>query len=104
MRAKIIKTDKWIDVEKFKSGYRDKKTLYTYAPEELELKEVDWDAFRRDAAKDIIPAILSCDKIMEHIWNLTGTGKHPAKTQDMVVNISIKYANELIRQLKEYQE
>jgi hypothetical protein len=35
---------------------------------------------------------------------LTGTGKHPAKTQDMVVNISIKYANELIRQLKEYEE
>lgn len=93
MRAKIIKTDKWIDVEKFKAAYRDKKTLYTYAPEELEFQEIDWDAFRRDAAKDILCAVLA--------GGIANGAKGFGPQKEELVNASIGVADELIKQLQE---
>ena len=56
----------------------------------------DWDAFRRDAAKDILCAVLAGG-----IAN--GAEGFDAQKEELV-NVSIGMADELIKQLKEGEE
>ena len=53
---------------------------------------VDWDAFRREAAKDFVSAILS---------NSTLVDDQPWKHRVNVIGVGVAYADELIKQLRE---
>ena len=63
---------------------------------ELRQMEVDWDweKFRREAAKDVLTAILSNPIQMT-------VGDKPIKTVNDYLNISIELTDELIKRLKE---
>ena len=71
---------------------------FTYASlldmEIIDYHSVDWDVFRREAAKDILANMLSCPTTM----NL---GEKAIKTVGDYVSFAIGLADELIKQLKE---
>ncbi len=74
--------------------------MVVYKPSDLEFletppklkPETDWEAFRREAAKDILAGMLSHQRI------LYDESLRPAH-----VRMAISYADELIKQLKEYE-
>jgi len=82
MKAKIKETGKLVTV-----GFYDVETLDFLDPGKLDfVPEFDWQAFRREAAKDILAGCsASCSKIL--IYETT--------------SFAIQLADELIRQLKE---
>ena len=57
-----------------------------------ESESVDWDAFRREAAKDILPALI--DKASD-VYDLESLAK------DVWCHQAIEWADELIKQLKD---
>ena len=66
-----------------------------YLKEELERKDteyVDWGAFRRNAAKDILCAIMQHDNL--------GREADGYKFKEAAVSIAIIFADELVKQLK----
>ena len=77
---------------------RKKDNTFTYAsPLDMEIVEcdtVDWSAFRREAAKDILPAMINWRRINE-------AGANLLISKEEVVKLAIEYADELIKQLKE---
>lgn len=82
MKAKIKETGKWITV-----GFYDVETHDIYDPDELDFApDFDWQAFRREAAKDILGAVIA--------------KKSSMCSYGEVVEEAIKFADELIKQLK----
>lgn len=71
---------------------------FTYASlldmEIIDYRSVDWDNFRREAAKEMLANMLSCPTTM----NL---GEKAIKTVGDYVSLAIGLADELIKQLKE---
>ena len=55
---------------------------------------VDWSHFRREAAKDILPAMINLRRI-------NGGGANILISKEEAVKLAIEYADELIRQLKQ---
>lgn len=83
-----------IDVEQNRDGsYYDAVTDLVYEARELQFQwqenPVDWSSFRREAAKEILCAIISGDKL------------HCPLSYEEASNVAIQYADELIRQLKQ---
>lgn len=71
---------------------RKEDNTFTYAsPLDMEIIEyntVDWDAFRREAAKEILCSLLSANP-------------NYSLKKDIAASAAIEYADELIRQLKQ---
>lgn len=96
MKARLKGTDFTVDVTPYYSngqfmGYQDTAAppgVLLYEPERLDfISEPDWDAYRREAAKDLLPFAA---ELRDHI------GK-----PEVFVKTAIELADELIRQLKE---
>lgn len=71
---------------------------FTYASlldmEIIDYRSVDWDNFRREAAKEMLANMLSCPTTMS-------LGEKAIKTVGDYVSLAIGLADELIKQLKE---
>lgn len=59
-----------------------------------ESESVDWDAFRREAAKDILPSMINWRRINK-------AGANLLISKEEAVKLAIEYADELINQLKQ---
>ena len=76
----------------YESG-EQKEKLLTMATE-ASLHYVDWSSFRREVAKDILPAMIN--------WRRTNeAGANLLISKEEAVKLAIEYANELIKQLKQ---
>ena len=76
----------------YESGEQKEKLLTMAA--EASLHYVDWSSFRREAAKDILPAIIN--------WRrMNGAGANILISKEEATKLAIEYADELIRQLKQ---
>ena len=87
MKAKVIKTGEIVNVVPTEGGWVAvfENGVWHYTDSELDFEFADWGKFRREAAKDILCAlIIHCSL--------------PCKDG---ARISIEYADELIKQLKE---
>ena len=110
MKARIINTPIEVEVQPYFpegmfAGFTDvtgqlQPGMVVYRASDLEFesyqplpKSVDWDAFRREAAKDILCAIVQHDHL--------GKEAEGWKFKENAVGIAIIFADELIRQLKE---
>lgn len=98
MKAKNKKTGEIIDVDLHldaKDGYMYERQVgkdrwLVYKEEDLDFNDLtDWSTFRREAAKDIMCAVLS----VPGLWEET--------KYDGLAAACIKQADELIRQLKQ---
>lgn len=87
MKAKVKETGKWIIVDPCNLGFYDVNTHDIYDPDELDFAaEFDWQSFRREAAKDILGAVIA--------------KKSSMCSYGEVVEEAIKFADELIKQLQ----
>lgn len=99
MKARIRGTNIEVDVKPFYdtgyfAGFQDGFEYYRAAdlvfPDTPDWDKTDWKSFRREAAKDILPAII--DK------------KSSMCSYEEVVKEAIAFADELIKQLKENEK
>ena len=93
MKAKIIETGKIINVVPMDGNWCDPSEPRYYSDEELDFSPAtdDWAAYRREVAKDMACSIVHSDIA-------TARGEDFIKE---VVRVSIGFADELIKQLKE---
>lgn len=86
MKAKVIKTGEIVNVTPMGNGWStgDAYQRRTFTNSQLDFEFQDWDSFRREAARDILCAIIS-DK-----WATKST-----------VERAVKLADELVNELKE---
>lgn len=95
MKAKIKETGKWVTVNPCNEGFYDVNTHDIYDPDELDFAaELDWQSFRREAAKDILAGMLSNPGKID-IENKR------LQTIEGFVNGAVMIADELIKQLQE---
>ena len=87
MKAKVIKTGEVVEVQKTTTGWTSETLdrIRFFEDSELDFNFEDWEAFRREAAKDFTVALIS-----------SGSGLN-SKT----IVYAIGMADELIKQLKE---
>ncbi len=91
MKAKVKKTGDIINVIPMNGSwavYLSDRVRY-YGDEELDFEFQDWESFHREAAKDILAAIISGDKL------------HCPLSCEEASNVAIQYADTLIAKLKE---
>ncbi len=94
MKARIKETGKCITVDTCDNGFYDVETHDIYEPDELDFApSFDWAAYRMEAAKDILCAILRS--------NQTDDNNKPFHTFADLAKASVACADELIKQLKE---
>ena len=103
MRARIIGTDKFIDVrvelfgstgEIYKYYNLDEKACFSessFEPHQLELYPIDWEQRRFDLIKDIIKGMFA-------------DGRGEIYTRENMCKEAIGIADEMIKQLKEKSE
>lgn len=86
MKAKVIKTGEVLEVYQTSTGWASGNLNVTrfFKESDLDFDYCEWEAFRREAAKDILCAMIH----------------HQNSTDPIEVSIAIDIANELIRQLK----
>ena len=91
MKAKVIKTGEIVNVVPTEGGWAAvfENGVWHYTDSELDFEFADWADFRREAAKDILCALVS----MPSIWE-----EYPIKS---LAKSAIMQADELIKQLKE---
>lgn len=90
MKAKVIKTGEVVEVYLTPTGWASGDLSLTRFFKESDLDfdyYCEWEAFRREAAKDILPAIIG--------------KKSSMCSYGEVVEEAITFANELIKQLKD---
>ena len=87
MKAKVIKTGEIVNVVPTEGGWVAvfENGVWHYTDSELDFNFEDWEKFRREAAKDILCAMIH----------------HQNSTDPIEVSIAIDIADELIKQLKE---
>ena len=92
MKAKVKETGDWITVNPCYDGFYDVNTHDIYVPDELDFAaEFDWQSFRREVAKDILPVLI--DKACEEY-------EFNTLNKEVYCEQAIEWADELIRQLK----
>lgn len=86
MKAKVIKTGEVLEVYQTSTGWASDNlnSVRFFNESDLDFDYCEWEAFRREAAKDILCAMIH----------------HQNSTDPIEVSIAIDIANELIRQLK----
>lgn len=92
MKARVKKTGDIINVIPEQGGWCDtdfKSYSQHYEDKELDFEFQDWESFRREAAKDILCAIISGDKLRCPLSYVEAS------------NVAIQYADVLIAKLKE---
>ena len=90
MKARIKETGKRITVDTCDDGFYDVETHDIYEPDELDFAPAfDWNAYRREAAKDILPAIA------------VKTCEFSERSRQWVVETALQFADELIKQLQD---
>ncbi len=89
MKAKVKKTGDIINVIPMNGSWAVELSdrLKYYGDDELDFEFQDWSSFRREAAKDILSAVIA--------------KKSSMCSYGEVVEEAIKFADELIKQLKE---
>lgn len=89
MQAKVIKTGEVVEVYKTTTGWVSEtlNRIRFFEGTELDFDCCEWEIFRREAAKDILPAIIG--------------KKSSMCSYGEVVEEAITFADELIKQLKE---
>lgn len=95
MKAKVIKTGEVVEVYQTTTGWASvnlNKTRF-FKETELDFDYREWEVFRREAAKDILCAVLAGG-----IAN--GANGFDVQKEELI-NASIGVADELIKQLKE---
>lgn len=80
--------------EEVEQAFNGLSPYYAYKQGLQDGVSCDWNAFRREAAKDILAGILFNPIQMT-------VGDKPIKTVNDYLNISIELADELIKRLKE---
>ena len=92
MKAKVIKTGEIINVVPMDGNWCDPSEARYYNDEELDFSPAteDWDAYRREAAKDILCAI-----VRRAGFTLDTHGR------ELEIDTALNYADELIAKLKE---
>lgn len=95
MKAQVIKTGEVVEVVQdfgyfLEVSLNPEQSQRLWKPDELDLDYEHWIAFRREAAKDVLPAVIA--------------KKSSLCNYDEVVKEAIKFADELIRQLKKEQK
>lgn len=90
MKARVKHTGEWITVNPCNDGFYDVNTHDIYEPDELDFTPgFDWSAFRREAAKDFICAMLQDTRISY------------SQAYEWFCQQALDLADELIKQLKE---
>ena len=94
MKAKVIKTGKIVNVVPMDGNWCDPSEVRYYSDEELDFSSTteDWAAYRREAAKDILCAIVRS--------NQTDDNNKPFRTFEDLAMASVACADELIKQLQ----
>ena len=94
MKAKVIKTGEIINVIPMGGGWAANfvNGVRHFEDSELDFSFEDWEAFRREAAKDILIALVS----VPSVWK-----EYPIKSR---AKSAIMQADELIKQLKKEQK
>lgn len=89
MKARVIKTGEIINVIPMDGGWIADfgNSVRHFEDSELDFSFEDWDAFRREAAKDILGAVIA--------------KKSSMCSYAEVVEEAIKFADELIKQLRD---
>ena len=89
MKARVIKTGEIINIIPVDGGWAANfvNGVRHFEDSELDFSFEDWEAFRREAAKDVLPAIIG--------------KKSSMCSYGEVVEEAITFADELIKQLKE---
>ncbi len=91
MKARVKHTGEWITVNPCNYGFYEVGTHDIYEPDELDFAAgFDWSSFRREAAKDILCALVGNKDYLKVI------GRTEPETM-----LAIRFADELIKQLKE---
>ena len=104
MKARNKKTGEIIEVEVYgeinDNGFAykvpaGKDRWHLFREDELDFDDLtDWSSFRREAAKDILPAMINWRRVNEAGANILISKEEAAK-------LAIEYADELIKQLKQ---
>lgn len=81
----------------YESGEQKEKLLTMAA--EASLHSVDWSSFRREAAKDILCAMLG--RVERFYTGVSIDGKNKISHHKDFIKLAIEDADELIKQLKE---
>lgn len=93
MKARVKHTGEWITVNPCNDGFYDVGTHDIYEPDELEFAaEFDWQSFRREAAKDLLCAIVA----REAPQYSCGRRNIQLRAYE-----AVEWADELIKQLQE---
>lgn len=95
MKAKVIETGKIVNVVPMDGNWCDPSETRYYSDKELDFSLVTdgWDEYRREAAKDILCAILRS--------NQTDDNDKPFRTFEDLAKGSVACADALIAKLKE---
>lgn len=88
MKAKVIKTGEIVNVTPMGNGWStgDAYQSRTFTNSQLDFEYQEWDAFRREAAKDILCAIIQGNTSYDSLYE---------------VHHSVELADELIKQLRD---
>ena len=109
MKARIRNTNIEVDVQPFydetgyfagfKDGYEYYRSADLIFPDTPDWDKTDWSSFRREAAKDILCAILG--RVERFYTGVSIDGKNKISNHKDFIELAIKDADELIRQLKQ---
>ncbi len=92
MKAKVIKTGEVVEVQPRANGSWASSNMNTtkfFDESELDFEFQEWDAFRREAAKDILCAIIQGKTSYDSLYE---------------VHHAVEMADELIKQLREEEK
>lgn len=87
MKAKLINTGEVVEVYRTVAGWvsENQNKIRVFEESELDFDYCEWEAFRREAAKEILCALII----------------HCSLPREDGARIAIEYADELIKQLKD---
>lgn len=87
MKAKLINTGEVVEVYRTVAGWvsENQNKILVFEESELDFDYCEWEAFRREAAKEILCALII----------------HCSLPREDGARIAIEYADELIKQLKD---
>lgn len=101
MKAKVIKTGEVVEVQKTTTGWASETLdrIRFFEDSELDFNFENWEAFRREAAKDILCAVLG--RVERFYTGVSIDGHNKIHDHKDFIKLAIKDADELIKQLKE---
>lgn len=104
MKAKVIKTGEVVGVHKTTTGWASDNlnTTRFFNESELDFDYREWEIFRREAAKDILCAMLG--RVERFYTGVSIDGKNKISNHKDFIKLAIEDADKLIKQLKKEQK